>query len=340
MQLPADLSAITLASLTAHRMARRTRLYPRDLIGYGRTPPDPRWPGGARIAVQFVVNYEEGGERSILHGDRESETYLYEVVGLTPRKGRRDENVESVYEYGSRAGFWRIMRLFDERKLHFTSYAVGMALARHPDAGRAMVEAGHEVASHGRRWIDDQKIGIAEERRHMRRAIEAISKACGVRPVGWYTGRLSGNTRTLVVEDGGFLYDSDACNDDLLYRVTVDGKGHLVIPYTLDNNDTKFGTAQGFNTGQGFFTYLREPSTRSIARAKAAAQGDVRRPAYPSRRAPEPHRRPRAVPRSRAAPRQGVDLPARRYRPSLGRGPSLQTAGKTLREQGGKKTSC
>lgn len=239
-------------------MPRKIPPYPRDLIGHGRTPPDPRWPGDASIAVQFVVNYEEGGERSILHGDRESETYLHEVVGLTPRKGKRDETVESVYEYGSRAGFWRIMRLFEERRLPFTCYAVGMALARHPDAARAMIDARHEVASHGWRWIDYQAVGIAEERRHMRQAIEAIEQVCGVRPVGWYTGRLSANTRKLVVEDGGFLYDSDAYNDDLPYWVTVDGKGHLVIPYTLDNNDMKFGTAQGFNTGQDFFIYLRD----------------------------------------------------------------------------------
>jgi chitin deacetylase len=239
-------------------MPRKTPPYPRDLIGYGRTPPNPRWPGDARIAVQFVVNYEEGGERSPLHGDTESETYLHEVVGLAPRKGKRDETVESVYEYGSRAGFWRIMRLFEDRRLNFTSYAVGMALARHPDAARAMIDARHEVASHGWRWIDYQGVAIAEERRHMRLAIEAIEQVCGVRPVGWYTGRVSANTRKLVVEDGGFLYDADAYNDDLPYWVTVDGKGHLVIPYTLDNNDMKFGAAQGFNTGQDFFIYLRD----------------------------------------------------------------------------------
>jgi allantoinase len=232
--------------------------YPRDLIGYGRNPPDPRWPGGARVALSFVLNYEEGGERSILHGDKTSEVYLHEVVGLTPRKGRRDETVESVYEYGSRAGFWRIMRLFAERKLHFTSYAVAMALMRHPDAARAMVEAGHEIASHGWRWIDYDGMSVAEERKHMRLAIETTKEATGARPVGWYTGRLSANTRRLVVEEGGFLYDSDAYNDDLPYWVTVEGKGHLVIPYTLDNNDMKFGTAQGFNQADDFFTYLRD----------------------------------------------------------------------------------
>jgi allantoinase len=239
-------------------MPSKSKSYPRDLIGYGSRPPNPRWPGDARIAVQFVVNYEEGGERSPLHGDKESEVYLHEVVGLTPRKGKRDETVESVYAYGSRVGFWRLMRLFEERRLQFTCYAVGMAIARHPDAARAMVDAGHEIASHGWRWIDYQSMGAPEERRHMRLAIEAIEQACGVRPVGWYTGRLSANTRRLVAEEGGFLYDADAYDDELPYWVTVGGKGHLVIPYTLDNNDMKFGTAQGFNTGHDFFTYLRD----------------------------------------------------------------------------------
>ena len=241
-------------------MAKRKRLspYPRDLVGYGANPPHPRWPGDARVALSFVLNYEEGGETSILHGDKASEVYLHEVVGLVPRKGMRDEVVESVYEYGVRAGFWRILRLFAERQLHFTSYAVAMALARHPDAARAMIEAGHEIASHGWRWIDYQNMSIAEERRHMGLAIDAITRVAGQRPLGWYTGRVSANTRKLVVEDGGFLYDSDAYNDDLPYWVTMDGKGHLVIPYTLDNNDMKFGTAQGFNQAEDFFTYLRD----------------------------------------------------------------------------------
>ena len=242
----------------AAKRGKPVRTYPRDLIGYGAHPPHPRWPGNARVALSFVLNYEEGGETSILHGDRTSEVYLHEVVGLVPRVGKRDEVVESVYEYGSRAGFWRIMRLFAERKLHFTSYAVAMALARHPEAARAMVEAGHEIASHGWRWIDYQSMSVAEERRHMGLAIDAITRVAGARPLGWYTGRLSANTRKLVVEEGGFLYDSDAYNDDLPYWVTVDGKGHLVIPYTLDNNDMKFGTAQGFNQAEDFFTYLRD----------------------------------------------------------------------------------
>lgn len=237
---------------------RKKPAYPRDLIGYGRTPPSAKWPGGACVAVSFVLNYEEGGERSILHGDKTSEVFLHEVVGQSPRKAQRDETVESVYEYGSRAGFWRILRMFNERKLQFTSWAVGMAVARNPAAAQAMHESGHEVASHGWRWIDYQHMPIAEERKHMKLAIDAIEKACGQRPVGWYTGRLSGNTRKLVVEEGGFLYDSDSYADDLPYWVHVDGEEHLVLPYTLDNNDMKFGTAQGFNTGEDFFRYLRD----------------------------------------------------------------------------------
>ena len=239
-------------------MAKREKPYPRDLKGYGATPPHPQWPHEARVAVSFVLNFEEGGERSVLHGDKESEVYLYEVVGLSPRKRKRDESVESVYEYGMRAGFWRILRLFGERKLPFTSYAVGMAVARNPEAAKAMAEAGHEIASHGWRWYDYQNVSLAEERKHMKLAIEAITRICGERPVGWYTGRLSSNTRRLVVEEGGFLYDSDSYSDDLPYWLNVGGTGHLVIPYTLDNNDMKFGTAQGFNQGDDFFTYLRD----------------------------------------------------------------------------------
>lgn len=241
-------------------MAQRKKpAYPRDLVGYGRNPPDARWPGGARVAVSFVVNYEEGGERSLVHGDKVSEVFLHEVPGLVPRAGRRDEQVESVYEYGSRAGFWRLLRMFDERRIPFTSWAVGMAVARHPEAALAMRESGHEVASHGWRWFDYQDMGIAEERRHMKLAIEAIEKACGERPVGWYTGRLSANTRRLVVEEGGFLYDSDSYADDLPYWVEAGrGRGHLVIPYSFDNNDMKFATLGGFATGEDFFAHLRD----------------------------------------------------------------------------------
>ena len=232
--------------------------YPRDLIGYGAEAPDPKWPGGARLALQLVMNYEEGGERSILHGDDVAEAFLQEVVGMQPLKGVRNMQVESMYEYGTRVGFWRLLRLFAEREIKISVFAVGMALERHPEAAAALVEAGHEVVSHGWRWIDYQFVGEDEEREHIRLAIESLTKATGSRPLGWYTGRLSPNTRRLVVEEGGFVYDSDAYNDDLPYWVRVAGKPHLVIPYTLDNNDMKFGMPQGFNTGDDFFTYLRD----------------------------------------------------------------------------------
>jgi len=232
--------------------------YPRDLVGYGPTPPDPQWPGRARLALQLVMNYEEGGERSVLHGDAEAESFLHEVVGAEPVRGARNLQVESVYEYGSRAGFWRLLRLFREREIKISVFAVAMALERYPEAARAIVEAGHEVVSHGWRWIDYQFVSEAVEREHLQRAVESLTKVTGTRPVGWYTGRLSPNTRRLVVEAGGFLYDSDAYNDDLPYWVEVDGTPHLVIPYTLDNNDMKFGGVQGFNTGEDFFTYLKD----------------------------------------------------------------------------------
>ena len=232
--------------------------YDRDLVGYGATPPDPRWPGGARLALQIVVNYEEGGERSVLHGDAEAEAFLQEVVGTAPLAGVRNLQVESIYEYGSRVGFWRLMRLFAERGIEISVFAVGMALERHPAAARAIVEGGHEVVSHGYRWIDYQFVDEAREREDVRLAVESLTRATGSRPLGWYTGRLSPNTRRLVVEEGGFIYDSDAYNDDLPYWTRVNGRAHLVVPYTLDNNDMKFGTPQGFNSGEQFFGYLRD----------------------------------------------------------------------------------
>ena len=232
--------------------------YPRDLVGYGKNPPDPKWPGGARLALSLVVNYEEGGERSVLHGDAESETFLSEVIGMPPVIGARNMQIESMYEYGTRAGFWRLMQIFDERGIKITFWAVAMALERHPDAAKAMVEAGHEVASHGWRWIDYQHVPEEIERDHMRRAIDAITQVTGARPVGWYTGRNSPNTRRLVVEDGGFLYDSDAYDDDLPYWTEVGGTPHLVLPYTLDHNDMKFAQAGGFSTGDDWFSYVRD----------------------------------------------------------------------------------
>jgi putative urate catabolism protein len=228
----------------------------RDLIGYGGTPPDAEWPNGARLALSFVLNYEEGGERTIMEGDGESESFLHEVVGAPPTTGRRNLNTESMFEYGSRAGFWRIHRIFTSHGLPLTVYAVGQALERNPEAGRAMVEAGWEVASHGYRWIDYMEMPEDEEREHIRLAIDAIEKVCGQPPVGWYTGRISDNTRRLVVERGGFLYDSDSYADELPYWLQVEGQDHLVIPYTLDINDMKFMSMNGFVTSGEFLEYL------------------------------------------------------------------------------------
>jgi putative urate catabolism protein len=228
----------------------------RELVGYGEHPPDPRWPGGARLALSFVLNYEEGGERTPLEGDPEAEAFLHEVVGAPATVGRRNLNVESMFEFGSRGGFWRVHRIFRKHGLRLTVYGVGQALERNPAAARAMVDAGWEVASHGWRWIDYLEMSEDEERAHMRRAIEAIERACGQRPVGWYTGRVSENTRRLVVEEAGFLYDSDSYADELPYWVEVGGRNHLVIPYTLDANDFKFLIPNGFVTAGDFLEYL------------------------------------------------------------------------------------
>ena len=235
-----------------------TEAYTRDFVGYGANPPDPKWPGTARIAVQFVVNYEEGGEHNVLDGDAHSEVFLLETPGGRPIEGARNINSETLFEYGSRAGFWRLMRLFEDRGVRFTCYAVGLAIEKNPDAAIAMHEAGHELASHGWRWIDYQHVDEATERAHMARAIEAHERIVGERPLGWYIGRGSPITRRLVVEEGGFLYDSDAYNDDLPYWVTVGQTPHLVVPYTLDNNDMKFAVAPGFTSGDGFFGYLKD----------------------------------------------------------------------------------
>ncbi|MFM2643707.1 allantoinase PuuE [Vibrio chagasii] len=232
--------------------------YSRNLIGYGTNPPNPQWPGNARVAVSFVLNYEEGGERCLLHGDDESEAFLSEIPSAQPIKGERHISMESIYEYGSRAGVWRVLRLFDEYEIPLTVFAVAMAIERHPDVAKAMVEAGHEICSHGYRWIDYQYIDESEERDHMTKAIEIIQQVTGQRPQGWYTGRTGPNTRRLVAEEGGFLYDSDAYDDDLPYWHTETGHPQLVIPYTLDVNDMRFSTAQGFNSGEQFFQYLKD----------------------------------------------------------------------------------
>jgi putative urate catabolism protein len=230
----------------------------RDLIGYGAEPPHAQWPGGARIAVQFVINYEEGAENSVLYGDAASETYLSEMISTEARRGVRHMSMESLYEYGSRAGFWRLLRLFDEKQMTATVFAVGAALERNPAAARAMTEAGLEIASHGWRWIDYQYVDEDVERDHIARAVHAVENTTGRRPLGWYTGRSGPNTRRLVAEHGGFLYDADSYADDLPYWEPVSGQPQLIVPYTLDTNDMRYVMPQGFNSGDQFFAYLRD----------------------------------------------------------------------------------
>jgi len=232
--------------------------YPRDLHGYGRTPPDPRWPGGARIAVQFVVNFEEGGERATLHGDDTSEAFLTDVLGAQPWFGQRHMNVESMFEYGSRAGFWRLLRIFSQRRLPVTVFGVATALQRNPEIVAAMRDANWEIASHGLKWIDYKDVTEADERRDLRDAVRMHTEATGERPHGWYTGRSSSNTLRLVLEEGGFLYSSDSYADDLPYWVLGPKGPHLIIPYSLDSNDMRFINPQGFATGDDFFHYLRD----------------------------------------------------------------------------------
>ncbi|MFL6572250.1 MAG: polysaccharide deacetylase family protein, partial [Burkholderiales bacterium] len=213
--------------------------YPRDLIGYAGKPPKAKWPGSARVALQFVLNYEEGGENSILHGDKAAEAFLSEIVGAKPLEGVRHMSMESIYEYGSRVGVWRVLELFSRYEMPFTVYGVAMAMERNPAAVDALLKAGHEIASHGWRWINYQYVPENVEREHMQQAIEIHRKLTGERPLGWYTGRTSPNTRKLVVEDGGFVYDADDYSDDLPFYDTRHGKPQLVVPYTLDANDMR-----------------------------------------------------------------------------------------------------
>jgi putative urate catabolism protein len=227
------------------------------MIGYGSKDLKVKWPNNARLAVQIVLNYEEGAENCVLNGDKNSEIFLSEIIGAKPIKGR-NVNMESLYEYGSRAGFWRLHKLFQTKKIPITVFGVGMALEKNPDICNAIKDAGYEVASHGWRWIDYQNIKKSEEKKHMKLAIQTHKRIFGDRPSGWYTGRCSPNTRDLVMEDGGFLYDSDSYSDDLPYWETRGKKKQLIIPYTLDNNDMRFATNQGFNTGDHFFTYLKD----------------------------------------------------------------------------------
>ena len=231
--------------------------YPRDLVGYGARPPKPKWPGGARLALNFVLNYEEGGENSILHGDPASEGFLSEIIGAQALAGVRHMSMESIYEYGSRVGVWRLLALFKRHRLPLTVFGVAMAMERNPAVVEAFLEAGHEIASHGWRWINYQDVPLEVERGHMKKAIDIHRELTGERPLGWYTGRTSPNTRRLVVEDGGFVYDADDYNDELPFYDTRHGKAQLVVPYTLDANDMRFATAQGFNTGEDFYGYLK-----------------------------------------------------------------------------------
>ncbi|MCW5715865.1 MAG: allantoinase PuuE [Bauldia sp.] len=232
--------------------------YPRDMIGYGRNPPNPRWPGGANVAVQFVVNYEEGGENNILHGDAASEGFLSEIPGAQPWPGMRHANMESIYEYGSRAGFWRLWRLFTGLRVPVTVYGVATAMARAPEIVAAMKEANWEIASHGLKWVEMKDKSAEEERAEIAEAVRIHTEVTGERPLGLYQGRSSMNSMRLAAEEGGFLYSSDSYADDLPYWIEGPNGPFLIIPYTLDTNDMRFATAQGFNSGDQFYAYLRD----------------------------------------------------------------------------------
>jgi len=234
-----------------------SKKYPRDMIGYGSKEPKVVWPNNAKLALQIVLNYEEGGENNILHGDKHSETFLSEIIGAQAFKDRHI-NMESMYEYGSRRGFWRLHKLFQEKKIPITIFGVAMALERNPEVCSAIKNGNYEIACHGWRWIDYQNVKKSVEKKDMKLAIKTIKKIFGERPLGWYTGRCSPNTRDLVFEDGGFLYDSDSYSDDLPYWEYKKNKKQLIIPYTLDNNDMRFATNQGFNSGDQFYTYLKD----------------------------------------------------------------------------------
>lgn len=232
--------------------------HPRDFRGYGRYPPDPQWPGAARLALQFVLNVEEGAEHSVLNGDAGSEHYLPELTGTGQILGQRHYSVESLYAYGARVGFWRILRLFEERRLPLTAFAAGRALELNPEAGAALAQLGHEVAGHGYRWLDYRDVDEQTERAHIERTCRIIEETTGARPVGWYTGRVSPNTRKLLLDAGGMLYDSDAYDDELPYWLTEAGRSHLVVPYTLVTNDIRYLVAPGCATAGDFFRLLRD----------------------------------------------------------------------------------
>lgn len=242
------------------KIIQSLKSYPRNMVGYGKDPVNPKWPNKARIAVQFVLNYEEGAENSILHGDNASEAFLSEIVGAKAYEGVRHMSMESIYEYGSRAGVWRILNLFKEFDVPVTIFAVALAIARNRELADYLVEQNYDICAHGFRWIDYQFVDEKTEREHIKDCISVLTEYLGKRPEGWYTGRNSPNTRKLIVEEGGFLYDSDTYDDDLPYWSDEFGaeKKHLIIPYTLDVNDMRFASPQGFNSGDQFFNYLKD----------------------------------------------------------------------------------
>jgi len=244
--------------------------YPRDLIGYAGHPPHPRWPGKARIALQFVINYEEGGERCLLHGDNESEAFLSEIIGAEPFVNARHINMESMYDYGARAGFWRLRQMFVDRQIPVTVFGVAMALERNPHVVEAMLNADWEIASHGYRWIDYQYVAKPVEREHMRKAIDIHRRLTGQAPQGWYLGRCSEYSHRLAQEEGGFVYNADSYADDLPYWNHEFGTPQLMVPYTLDANDMRFATAQGFNSGAQFFQYLKDSFDMLYAEGESA----------------------------------------------------------------------
>ncbi len=242
--------------------------YSRDMIGYGKTPPHAHWPNGARLAIQIVLNYEEGAENCVLHGDDGAETFLSEIIGAAPVPGARHMSMESLYEYGSRAGVWRLLDMFKRMEIPVTVFAVAMALKRNRSVCDAMLKDGHEIASHGLRWINYQDVPTDTERAHMQEAMEILTGLTGQRPLGWYTGRTSPHTRDLVAEYGGFLYDADDYSDDLPFWSTQVTTPHLIVPYTLDVNDMRFASPQGFNAGDQFYTYLKDTFDTLYAEGK------------------------------------------------------------------------
>ena len=245
-----------------------TEHYDRDLLGYGHQPPAANWPNGARLALQFVINYEEGGERCVLHGDNESEAFLSDIIGAQAYAGVRHLSMESLYEYGSRSGFWRLQRMFTTRHIPVTVFAVAMALERNPDAAKAMLDADWEIASHGYRWLDYQFVDESVERAHLQKAIDIHTAVVGERPEGWYLGRTSPNSHRLIAEENGFLYNADSYADDLPYWDYQFPNPQLIVPYTLDANDMRFNTAQGFNSGTQFFDYLKDSFDTLYAEGK------------------------------------------------------------------------